>query len=204
MLITYFYRVTNTGNVTLITTAADPNAAPLVCPRPVLPPGRSMTCRSYHVVTEADVDAGKIPNVGLATGKAPDGTEVHADDPLVIPTVHAPAISIVKTASVDSFAAAGTSVNYYYLVTNNGNTTLDPVTVTDSRGLPLRCPSTRLAVGQAMTCTARYVTTAANVNGGHVFNVATVRGRTPSGAGVFAASSAFVPFTPPAFVPVTG
>jgi hypothetical protein len=88
-------------------------------------------------------------------------------------------------------------------VTNSGNVALHRVTVTDSRGLPLRCPDTRLAVGQAMTCTARYVTTQADVNAIAILNVATVRGRTPTGAGVFWASFAFVIFTG-SFFPVTG
>ena len=59
LLITYFYRVTNTGNVTLTATARDKNAAPVACPRSVLAPGRSMTCQSYHFVTATDVAAGR-------------------------------------------------------------------------------------------------------------------------------------------------
>ena len=184
LLITYFYRITNTGNVTLIATARDNHAAPLVCPRSGLPPGRSMVCRSYHVVTEADVAAGHIPNVGLTTGVAPDGTQVHADDPLDIPEVHAPGISIAKIANVDSFAAAGMPVTYYYLVSNNGNATLDPVTVTDNRGLPVSCPHASLVPGDWMICTARYVTTQADVDRGTIANTGTVTGRTPGGAEV--------------------
>jgi uncharacterized repeat protein (TIGR01451 family) len=117
--------------------------------------------------------------------------------------VHAPAVSIVKTASAAGFTAAGQPIGYRYLVTNDGNVALHRVRVTDSRGLALSCPHTALAVAHAMTCTARYLTSEADVSAGAILNVATVRGRTPSGAGVFAASSAFVPLAAP-FIPVTG
>ena len=196
LLITYFYRVTNTGNVTLIATARDKNAAPVVCPRSVLPPGRSMTCRSYHFVTAADVAAGHIPDVAIATGKAPDGTQVHADNPLNIPEVHAPAISIFKLASAFTFATAGTPVTYYYLVVNSGNATLDPVTVTDSRGLPVSCPRTALAPNEEMTCTAHYVTTQADVDRGTIANTGTVTGRAPDGAEVTDDASLDIPAMP--------
>ncbi len=196
LLITYFYRVTNTGNVTLVTTARDNAAAPLVCPRSVLPPGRSMACRSYHVVTAADVAAGHIPTVAIATGKAPDGTEVHADARLDIPGVNAPAISIFKLASAFTFATAGTPVTYYYLVVNSGNAALDPVAVTDSRGLPVSCPHTALALGEEMTCTAHYVTTQADVDRGTIANTGTVTGRAPDGAEVTDGASLDIPAMP--------
>ena len=192
LLITYFYRVTNTGNVTLIATARDQNASPLVCPRSVLPPGRSMTCRSYHFVTAADVAAGHISNVAIATGKAPDGTEAHASAPLDIPEVHAPAISIFKLPSAFTFATAGMPVTYYYLVVNSGNATLDPVTVTDSRGLPVSCPRTALALNEEMTCTAHYVTSQADVDRGTITNTGTVTGRAPGGAEVTDHASAAI------------
>ena len=196
LLITYFYRVTNTGNVTLIATARDKNAAPVVCPRSVLPPGRSMTCRSYHFVTAADVAAGHITGVGYVAGKAPDGTRVRADDPLNIPEVHAPAIGIFKLASAFTFATAGTPVTYYYLVANSGNATLNPVTVTDSRGLPVSCPDRALAPNEEMTCTARYVTTQADVARGTIANTGTVTGRAPDGAEVTGDASWDIPAMP--------
>jgi hypothetical protein len=178
--ITYYYRVTNTGNVTLIPSTSD-NRGRVVCTRPLLAPGQSMICRSYHVTTAADVAAGHIANVGLATGRVPGGEEVHADDSLNIPEVHAPEISIVKTSSVFGFAVAGMPVTYYYLVTNNGNATLDPVTVTDSRGLPVSCPQAALAPGELMICTARYVTTQADVDRGAIANTGTATGTAPGG-----------------------
>ena len=125
------------------------------------------------------------------------------DASLAIPAVPAPALSIVKTASPVTFSAAGQVITYSYLVTNNGNVFLHGVTVTDSRGLALSCPSTSLAAGQAMTCTARYRTTQADVSAGPIVNIAVVQGTTPGGAVLADASLAFV-FPTVFFLPVTG
>ena len=89
-------------------------------------------------------------------------------------------------------------------MTNNGNVTLHGVTVTDSRGLTLSCPHTTLTVGQAMTCTASYVTTLEDVVAGGIPNTGTVTGKTPAGTEVMDAAPAFLPFTGSPFVPVTG
>jgi uncharacterized repeat protein (TIGR01451 family) len=182
--ITYYYRVTNTGNVTLVATEHDSRDLEVICPRRALLPGQSMTCRSYYVTTEADADAGHIDNIGYVTGVTTYGTEVHASDPLDIPQEHRPEISIVKTASVDSFAAAGTPVTYYYLVANNGNVALHQVSVTDSQGLAVGCPDATLAINEEMTCTARYVTTQADVDLGTIGDTGTVTGTDPDGTRV--------------------
>ncbi|MGD0749514.1 MAG: hypothetical protein ABSB68_17080 [Acidimicrobiales bacterium] len=58
-----------------------------------------------------------------------------------------PSITLKKSASISSYWAAGTRVHYSYKVTNTGNVTLDPVTVTDPMpGLSaISCPDTSLA-----------------------------------------------------------
>jgi hypothetical protein len=163
-----------------------------------------MTCESYYVTTEHDVAADHIDNVGHVTGREPHGGVVTADDPLDVPEEHAPGISIVKTAGEGTFTAAGTPVTYYYLVTNNGDVALHQVTVTGSQGLALSCPLTSLAPGQAMTCTARYVTTLADTGGGDIIiNTGSDTGKTPDGGKVRDAATEFPPFAG-FFFPVTG
>jgi uncharacterized repeat protein (TIGR01451 family) len=196
LLITYFFRVTNTGNVTLTPSVTDSTGAGVICPQLELAPGTSMTCRSFHVTTAADVAAGHADDTGFATGRAPDGDAVRAKDPLDIPEVHGPAIGIIKIPGVFSFAAAGMPVTYFYLVTNSGDVTLDPVTVTDSRGLPVSCPRISLAPGELMTCTARYVTTQADVGRSSIANTGTATGTAPDGAEVTDHSSVDIPAAP--------
>jgi uncharacterized repeat protein (TIGR01451 family) len=202
--VTYYYLVSNNGNVTLDpVTVTDRRGLPVSCPQDALAPTGEMTCTAHYVTTQRDVNRGSIANTGDVTGRTPTGADETDQDSLDIPAVHEPEIAIAKTASATGFTTAGQLITYSYLVTNTGNVTLHGLTVTDSRGLPLSCPRTRLAVAQAMTCTARYLTTQADANAGAILDVATARGRTPSGAPVFAASSAFVPYTG-FFLPVTG
>ena len=75
-------------------------------------------------------------------------------------------------------------ISYSYLVTNTGNVQLaGPVTVTDDKAT-VTCPAlTRSATrrlprsGEAVTCTATYTITQADLNSGSVTNVATAQRR---------------------------
>ncbi len=106
-----------------------------------------------------------------------------------------PSISLEKTASIKSYSAPGTLVTYSYKVTNTGNVTLDPVTVTDPMaGLsPISCPATSLAPWVSETCTATYTTTQADVDRGSLENTGTATGTPPSGPPVTAQSSVCIP-----------
>src|SRR6202021_859095 len=82
----------------------------------------------------------------------------------------------------DSFADAGTTLHYSFLVTNTGNVTLSAIQVndTDLPGLSaITCPDASLAPGASETCTATYVTTQADVQAGSVVNTATAQGDPP-------------------------
>ena len=90
------------------------------------------------------------------------------------------ALSIVKTASPTTYAGAGESIGYSYLVTNTGSVILaGPVTVADDRA-SVTCPAVttignndaNLDAGEAITCTASYSITAADVTAGFVTNTA--------------------------------
>ena len=166
---TYSYKVTNTGNVTLDpVTVTDPMAglSPISCPATSLAPWVSETCTATYTTTQADVDRGLSENTGTATGTPPSGPPVTAQSSVCIPACRYPSIASKKTASIKSYSAPGTLVTYSYKVTNTGNVTLDPVTVTDPMaGLsPISCPATSLAPWVSETCTATYTTTQADVD----------------------------------------
>ena len=86
----------------------------------------------------------------------------------------------MKSASPSTFSVAGETINYSFDVTNSGNVTLTSVKV-DDHGLPglsaITCPHTTLAAGASQTCTATYLTTAADVDAGSVTNTATAKGQ---------------------------
>ena len=196
--VTYTYLVTNTGNVTLNpVVVTDPMAglSAISCPATSLIPGAHEACTATYTTTQADVDHGSISNTGTATGTPPTGPNVQSTSPVTVPATQTPEISVVKSASITSFAAAGTPVTYSYLVTNTGNVTLSSVGVTDPMaGLSaVSCPGSTLAVGAHETCTATYTTTAGDVNAGAISNTGTATGTSPTGKVVNATSTVTVP-----------
>ncbi len=196
--ITYTFTVTNTGNVTLDPVAVtDPKVGTVTCPVTSLAPGKATTCTAApYVLTQADVDAGKVDNTATATGTPPSGPNVTDDDSTHTPIDSAPGISLDKKAGTPTGNTAGSTITYTFTVTNTGNVTLDPVAVTDPKVGTVTCPVTSLAPGKATTCTADpYVLTQADVNAGKVDNTATATGTPPSGPNVTDDDSTHTPIT---------
>ena len=79
--ITYTFTVTNTGNVTLTNvTVTDPKVTVIGGPI-TLAPGASdsTTFAGTYTLTQADIDAGQVPNTATAYGTPSTGTEVTDD-----------------------------------------------------------------------------------------------------------------------------
>src|SRR5215213_4231699 len=173
----YTITATNTGNVTLANvTVTDPKVSNLVC-SPVagssLAPGAAMTCTATHTITQADLDAGHYANTACVNAT---GAAQKCDDEDV-PGVKTPALSIVKTATEQSFDEVGDVVHYTITATNTGNVTVANVTVTDPNVSDLVCSpvaGSSLAPGAAMTCTATHTITQADLDAGHYANTACV------------------------------
>ncbi len=78
--IAYSFQVTNTGNVTLASLAvSDPTGGAVTCPTlaaPGLAPGHTVTCtgNTGHLVSQADLAAGKVVDTATATGTDTRGT----------------------------------------------------------------------------------------------------------------------------------
>ena len=84
-VITYSYQVVNTGNRTLHDmTVTDSRLGLVSCPRTTLAPGETMTCRGTYITTAADVAAGAVTNVAIATGRPPTGPAVEDRDLAII------------------------------------------------------------------------------------------------------------------------
>jgi uncharacterized repeat protein (TIGR01451 family) len=209
----YSFDVTNSGNVTLSHVKVHdtdlPGLSAITCPHHTLTAGASETCTATYRTTAADLDAGSVHNTATAHGDPPTGPHITSPpSSATITAVHAPAITVVKSASPTSFSAAGQTIHYRFDVTNSGNVTLSHVKVhdTDLPGLSaITCPHHTLAAGASQTCTATYTTTAADVNAGWVRNTATAAGKTPAGKPITSApSSVTVTLILQPRVPVTG
>ncbi|MBO0811776.1 MAG: hypothetical protein J2P23_06985, partial [Microlunatus sp.] len=207
--ITYTFRVTNSGNVTLTNiNLNDSVLGSIDCPHTTLDPGDHMTCTAMYTITQADVDHGSVFNSVTATGDPPTGPPVRDVDNETITAEHAPGITVDKTADPGTFSGAGDTITYTYKVTNTGNVTLTNVDLTDSVLGSISCPHTTLDPGAHMTCTADYTTTQADVTNGSIFNRATVTGDPPTGPPVRDTDDVTVtlrtqPTTPPTSPPPT-
>ena len=184
-VVTYSYKVTNTGNVTIVDAVriTDNRIAASAISCPALPPGglrpaAVLTCRGTYTVTADDVDLGSVTNLASAT----DGTTTSPVVSETIPDVGTPALSIVKTAAAGAtFAAVGDTIGYRYRVTNTGTRAfVAPVKVFDDRVGEIACftptPADRdFKVGEQVICTATYTVTQADLDLGRVTNQAYAR-----------------------------
>ncbi|WP_084337201.1 DUF7507 domain-containing protein [Actinomadura oligospora] len=180
----YTYTVTNTGSEPLTDVhVVDnlPGLSPVVCDETDLLPGASTDCYATYVTTQADVNAGYLPNTALATGTPPDGPDVTDDANLTIPAAVTTGLTLDKSADESSYSAAGQTITYRYHVVNDGNVTLNNVTVSDARigQYAIPCIPSTLSPGEAADCTATYTTTQADVDAGSITNVAVARGTPP-------------------------
>jgi uncharacterized repeat protein (TIGR01451 family) len=194
--VTYSFRVTNTGNVTLSDVTVDEGAfsgtgeiSAVDCPASTLNAGEVMTCTATYTATQADVDAGgNLTNTATAGGTPPIGDPIDSTPSTsTVPVTQSPALTVVKTADAEA-AEVGQVVTYSFKVTNTGNVTItDPaITDTDFSGTgelsAITCPAEdTLAPGDVITCLATYTVTQADVNAGQITNTATVTGTTPGG-----------------------
>src|SRR5690606_25838080 len=172
------YLFSNTGNVPLQFAVSDDQGVLPACPRLFqLPPGRSLVCWAGGRAA-----AGQYANIGTVVGTAPSGRTVEASDPSHHFGVAA-AIDIVKATNDDDandppgpLIPVGDEVTWTYVVTNTGNSELTDIEVVDDRIGPVSCPSTVLAAGDALECTATGIAAA-----GEYTNWATVTGVPPTG-----------------------
>ncbi|MCB5200850.1 DUF11 domain-containing protein, partial [Loktanella sp. TSTF-M6] len=200
--LTFRFDVVNTGNVTLTdpVTINDPLLAAagdaITCEAGPLAPGGALSCTGIYQVTQADIDAGGVTN----TATAQSGATASAPDSVTVPAQQTPALDTVKNAVSITFEGVtypgidpvyfrnGAVVNYTFLVTNTGNTTItDTIDVDDNLVSNVSCPilPNGLAPGADVTCTASYTVTLSDVDLGAITNVATataggLRGATDS------------------------
>lgn len=185
--ITYSFVVTNDGNVTIdgievqeVSFSGTGTLEAISCPATELAPDDDMTCTAGYVVTQEDIDAGTLDNSATVTGDDPTGTPLAAPptSTFSIEVVLAPALTLLKTADVESVSRAGEVVTYEFLVINNGNTTLTEVTVdelsfTGAGTLSaITCPESTLAPTEETTCSAEYEVAAADASAGRLSNTA--------------------------------
>ena len=194
--ITYSFRVTNTGNVTMSDIVVNETAftgsgelSAVECPVTSLVPGQFTTCTATYTVSQADIDAGGVlSNTATAGGSTPGGGPLESDPSThEVPVTQQSGLTVVKSSDAEE-AEAGQEITYSFLVTNTGNVTITDPSVTDTEFSgsgelsPVTCPTGPLAPGDDVTCTATYTVTQEDVDAGGITNVATATGSVPDGS----------------------
>jgi hypothetical protein len=149
---------------TLTSSAGSPSCSSLVGTS--VAPGGSVQC--YYDVVLAGV--GSAPHINTATivwGRGGD----HASD---TSTVHFDSLTLQKSSSTTLVTAASQVVPYSYVIANTGTGTVTGISLSDTNvDASPACPSTSLAAGASMACSAQHTATAAELAAGAVDNVAT-------------------------------
>ncbi|MCL2735226.1 MAG: hypothetical protein FWD75_01170 [Propionibacteriaceae bacterium] len=164
----------------------------------VKPDGQRVDNRLFNDVTSADTPPEDRPD--------PD------NPPPTCPTcvsTEVAGVSVTATASVPSVSAPGDPITFSYLVTNSGSVGLTNLSVTGTgftgTGVltPVSCPTTTLAVGASTTCTASYVTTAADMATAWISSTVTASGMVSGQQVTSAPATASVSTSPTTDVGVT-
>jgi uncharacterized repeat protein (TIGR01451 family) len=126
-------------------------------------------------VSQTDLDSGQIVNTATVTGTPNVGPSVSDSDDASVLADPIDGMTLTKSADFSAIDAAGTTITYSFVVENTGDSTLEDVSVSDPLpGLSaINCPSTTIAPGDQLTCTATYVASQADVDSGAVTNTAT-------------------------------
>ncbi|MFZ9629444.1 MAG: DUF7507 domain-containing protein [Ilumatobacteraceae bacterium] len=158
--------------------------------------GATVTCEGTYTITQADIDAGEITNIGTATGYSPVDEEVTHSETVTKTLTADPALDVAKSGELDLTVVApddrvdaGDTATYTYEITNDGNVTIEDVSLTDNRvaDAAVFCGTTEtdlvddnlidvMAPGDSRTCTADYTVAQDDIDAGYVTNLATVAG----------------------------
>lgn len=173
--VVYSVKVTNTGNVQINDNKIiDPDGRTLVCPpsASVLAVGASVECEVTYVVTQDDVNNGKIVR-DASTKSDANGLEKKSNE-VVVTLEQKDDVVIEQKQIAGNPKKPGDPITYRIVTKNTGNITLNDVTVTNPAAVIESCtpalPVAKLDPGQEIVCTATYRVTAEDIRTGVVNN----------------------------------
>lgn len=178
-VITYTYKLTNSGNVTLTSpyTVTDDkiDSSAIDCSGAAgsIAPGSFTQCTGAYTLTDADLSNKYVTNTASATAtfQSTTVTSNSADA-----TVSTAALGLSITPSVATATTLNQKITYLYTLKNQSTATLNaPYSVSDSLATNISCSSlSSLSPGETTTCTGEYFITQADLDAGtKVINTAT-------------------------------
>ncbi len=152
----------------------------------ILEPGEAATAKATYVITQDDIDNGQVINNAIVTGTDDKNVDVTDDDDAETVIEEDPSIKIEKTVDKTNVenAKAGDQLTYTFTATNTGNVTLTKCKFTDDlsiEGLKWDSKIATMAPGQAISGTATYTLTQADIDSGKVVNNCAIEGTSPAG-----------------------
>ena len=197
-VLTYTVTVRNTGNVTLRNVTCDDSMREIgriALNRTELAPGAVASGTATHTVTQADVDAGTVPNSASSSADSPDASKVVSNRSTVSTSIESlPQLTVAKTAGRTHIPAdeerVGEVIPYSLTVSNTGNVTVSGIELDDelaAKSLKVDWggnSSHTLASGQSVPASASYAISDTDVDRGIVENTAQAGGKAPNGSSV--------------------
>lgn len=190
--ITFSFLVTNTGNTTLTGIALADSLVGLstpACPVTTLAPDATTTCTASYLVTQGDLDAGRVDNTATVTATDPFGDTVTDDGATSLTADTTASLTLAKGPLTPTVTRAGEITTYQFVIANAGNVTVSNIALADSlAGVsePECTPalSTPLAPGGTVRCTTQRTALQSDIDNGSIENTATVTGTDPRGAAI--------------------
>jgi hypothetical protein len=171
-VIKYNILVTNSGNVSLISTAlSDPNAViNSARPNTILLPGESFMAEASHIVTQYDIDFGKVTTATKAEGFDLKGdTITKLGNAVTVNAIQKQELMVSNAPVSPTFKQVGEIINYNLTVVNSGNVTLFKIGVADPNlVLNISEPVSSLLPGKTITAAAMHMVTQADMDAGEV------------------------------------
>ena len=143
----------------------------------VLDPIELLTCSGTYTITEEDVSNGTVSHTVSARAGDLDSESITVTVYRILP---ASSLSLVKSADREIYQDAGEAIHYEYVVTNQGETSLNgPVSVLDD-SVEVECEDVlkvgnqdgRLDPGESIRCSATYSTSEEDLERQSVTNTA--------------------------------
>src|SRR4029077_6469205 len=132
----YTRTATNEGNTTLhnVEVSDSPTLEGFKCtptsPAAELAPGKSIVCTGIHKITQADLDNGSFKDT--ASAKSTETSAPNAEDTIFAEKSSKLGLSKSDNLNPAKYSKVGQEVEYTLTATNEGNTTLHNVEVSDS------------------------------------------------------------------------
>ncbi len=195
--ITYTFTVTNTGKININNITINDAMLGMV-KVPINPtnlaPNQTGTVSYDYVLTQANIDAGKLSNKAFSNGLDALGNPVSASSgnsttnnlPTDILFPKNPKISLLKTSVVvdvnkNNLKDVGDRIDYIFTVTNTGNVTVNNINITDNFATVTGGPIKSLAPNMVdnTTIKASYIIKQSDIDKGYYANTAIAKGFDP-------------------------